>query len=190
MSDLTDYVAEADDAGNLPDGSDLVAVLYFDEVVVDAAVPDASVRPIVARHRDAGHDAGMDASHIDATPQEPVAAPVAHESAPDVPAVAQLKEAIPGGHSDAASVAMAVVAVAGGGAAMKLYSQIARQKHQEKMESHAPCAARIAELEARLESTSVSLGGVDVSELLERIEKLEKAAKVSKVRKVVKRAAR
>jgi hypothetical protein len=83
---------------------------------------------------------------------------------------------------------MAVVAVAGGGAAFKLYSQIAKQRHEER-NNHAPCAARIAELEAKLakvEGATLNLGGVDVDELLERIEKLEKAAKAK--RKVVRRA--
>ena len=187
---VDDYVAPLDDAGNLPDGSDLVAVLYFDEEPeLDASVPiDASVRLIVAPRPVARHDAStMDAA--DAAPPEAPAAPTAHESAPDVPAVAQLQNALPATRSDGAAVAMAVVAVAGGGAAMKLYSQIAKQKHQERMSEHAPCAARIAELEAKLakvEGATLNLGGVDVDELLERIEKLEKAAKAK--RKVVRRA--
>ena len=190
MASVEDFFAELDEAGTLPDGGDLLAVIHFDETLGEPEDAAPKPRPIVARIRDAGHDAGMDASTLDAAPPEAPAAPVAHESAPDVPAVAQLANAIPSGHSDAASVAMAVVAVAGGGAAMKLYSQIAKQKHQEKMNEHAPCAARIAELEAKLakvESASVSLGSADVDELVERIEALEKAAKAR--RKVVKRRA-
>ena len=187
---VEDYVAPLDDAGNLPDGSDLVAVLYFDEepAELDASTPiDATVRLIVAPRPVARHDAStMDAA--DAAPPEAPAAPIAHESAPDVPAVAQLQNALPVTRSDGAAIAMAVVAVAGGGAAFKLYSQIAKQRHEER-NNHAPCAARIAELEAKLakvESANLSIGGVDVDELIDRIEKLEKAAKAK--RKVVRRA--
>jgi TolA-binding protein len=115
--------------------------------------------------------------------------------------IAPLLEAAPGG----AGVAAALIAVAGGGAAFKFYSQWNKNKHEESMErmrleseksesDHAKCGieratlvaqieqlnGKIKELEDKNKALSLSMG----DDLTERLEKIEK--QLSKVKKVTK----
>jgi hypothetical protein len=97
-------------------------------------------------------------------------------------------------------VVMAVVAVAGGGAAWKFYNQHSKRKHEENMarierergqedDKHASCKAERATLEAKLLAVEsrlaevekkaksgggLELGGFDPDEFEARCEKLEK----------------
>lgn len=128
---------------------------------------------------------------------------VAHEA--QAPTPAEILEVAQGADGGMVGVILAVVAVAGGGAAWRFYSQNSKQKaelaakrdeqaHELAMRrldveanvanaSPPPCLAKHAEIEARLsaiESKSASLtlpAGFDADELSERIEKLEKALK-------------
>jgi hypothetical protein len=128
---------------------------------------------------------------------------VAHEAqAPTPDEIVKIAQGADGG---TVGVVMALVAVLGGGAAWKFYSQHSKQKAEieaKKVEqdyqlsmrrldleaqtanaSPPPCAAKHAEIEARIsavESKSASLAlpaGFDADEMSERIEKIEKALK-------------
>ena len=128
---------------------------------------------------------------------------VAHEA--QTPTPAEILEVAKGADDGMIGVVLALVAVLGGGAAWKFYSQHSKQKaeiaakrdeqaHELAMRrldveaqtanvSPPPCLAKHAEIEARLsaiESKSASLSlpaGFDADELSERVEKLEKASK-------------
>jgi hypothetical protein len=128
---------------------------------------------------------------------------VAHDAqAPTPDEIVKIAQGADGG---TVGVVMALVAVLGGGAAWKFYSQHSKQKAEieaKKVEqdyqlsmrrldleaqtanaSPPPCVAKHAEIEARLsavESKSASFGlpaGFDADEMSERIEKIEKALK-------------
>lgn len=128
---------------------------------------------------------------------------LAHEA--QAPTPAELLEVAQGADDGMIGVVLALVAVLGGGAAWRFYSQHSKQKaalaekqaeqaHELAMrrldvEAHnanvspPPCLAAHAQLEARLsavESKSASLtfpAGFDADEMNERIERLEKASK-------------
>ena len=128
---------------------------------------------------------------------------VAHEA--QAPTPAEILEVAQGADGGTVGVVLALVAVLGGGAAWKFYSQHSKQKaeieakkaeqeHEIAMRrldleaqtanaSPPPCLAKHAEIEARIsavESKSASLGlpaGFDADEMSERVEKLEKALK-------------
>lgn len=132
-------------------------------------------------------------SVLPALPADPAAAvgqaqEVALTAANDI---APLLEAAPGG----AGVAAALIAVAGGGAAFKFYTQWNKNKHEENMErlrleseksetDHTKCAAervslvakidalsaQLAEMEKKQKSLSLSVGD-DLEDRLEAIEK-------------------
>jgi hypothetical protein len=128
---------------------------------------------------------------------------VAHEAqAPTPDEIVKIAQNTDGG---TVGIVMALVAVLGGGAAWKFYSQHSKQRAEidakkaeqahdlamrrldlEAQNAHSsppPCLAKHAEIEARLsaiESKSASFGlpaGFDADEMSERIEKLEKALK-------------
>jgi hypothetical protein len=128
---------------------------------------------------------------------------IAHEAqAPTPDEIVKIAQGADGG---TVGVVMALVAVLGGGAAWKFYSQHSKQRAEieaKKVEqdyqlsmrrldleaqtanaSPPPCLAKHAEIEARIsavESKSASLGlpaGFDADEMNERVEKLEKALK-------------
>lgn len=128
---------------------------------------------------------------------------VAHEA--QAPTPAEIIEVAKGADDGMIGVVLALVAVLGGGAAWRFYSQHSKQKaeiaakrdeqaHELAMRrldveaqaattSPPPCLAKHAEIEARLssvESKNASLtlpAGFDADELSERVEKLEKALK-------------
>lgn len=124
-----------------------------------------------------------------------------------VAAVADLKNAIPA-DANIFTVLMGVVAVAGGGAAWKFYSDHAKQKHEQEMariekqdsqpgecKAHAAMnaqlssvaskvdavAAKVEALEKDGEQRRLTMGDWDADDFTERVEKLEK--KVKKLRK-------
>jgi hypothetical protein len=128
---------------------------------------------------------------------------VAHEAqAPTPDEIVKIAQGADGG---TVGVVMALVAVLGGGAAWKFYSQHSKQRAEieaKKVEqdyqlsmrrldleaqnanaSPPPCLAKHAEIEARLsavESKSASLGlpaGFDADEMSDRLDKIEKALK-------------
>jgi uncharacterized protein HemX len=128
---------------------------------------------------------------------------VAHEAqAPTPDEIVKIAQGADGG---TVGVVLALVAVLGGGAAWRFYSQHSKQKAeiaakrdeqahdlamrrldleaQHANASPPPCLAKHAEIEARLsavESKSASLAlpaGFDADEMSERVEKLEKALK-------------
>lgn len=143
----------------------------------------------------------LDSPLVDAPPPSPIAMVGVAENAIDD--VAKLIPA--GGDAGIVTVMLAAVGVAGGGAAWKFYTQSSKNKHEQAMrrleieaaradsrqadeQNHQKCTAervlleqKIAALEARLaesekKTSSLSLGGFDPDELMERLEKLEKKA--------------
>lgn len=144
-----------------------------------------------------------------AAPEAPAAAPapapepVAQTLVPDPTTAASEIQGLVGaaGGNSALALGLAVVAVAGGGAAWKFYSQQTKQSHELKMkelelksqtpsQSPPPCILKHGELEAKLAAVEMkadaaaksakSAGlpvGFDADEIEERIEKLEKLAK-------------
>ena len=130
---------------------------------------------------------------------------VAHEA--QAPTPAEILKVAQGADGGMVGVILAVIAVAGGGAAWKFYSQHSKQKaeiaakrdeqaHEIAMRrldveaqhanaspppclaKHAEIEARIAACEAKVQNTSLALpSGFDADEMSERIERLEKASK-------------
>ena len=130
---------------------------------------------------------------------------VAHEA--QAPTPAEILEVAKGADDGMIGVVLALVAVLGGGAAWRFYSQHSKQRaalaekqaeqaHELAMRrldveaqhanaspppclaKHAEIEARIAACEAKVQSASLSLpAGFDADELSERIERLEKAVK-------------
>ena len=121
-------------------------------------------------------------------------------------AIQEIKELIPPGTDPGmATVLLAAVGVAGGGAAWKFYAQHSKNKHEQAMrrleieamradsrsaeeDNHRKCVAerialehKIQDLETRLAASekkhSLALSSFDPEALEERLEKLEKAAK-------------
>jgi uncharacterized protein HemX len=130
--------------------------------------------------------------------EAPVTAPVAetHAATAEPAAVPfdvnQLTQSAGGG--PVVAIALAGMAVLGGGAAMKFYKQFSEQKHEQAMKKleleaqsqglnaqNAVVEGRLAAMEAKLASmekkTSSFSADFDASDLEERIEKLEKKAK-------------
>lgn len=122
---------------------------------------------------------------------------IEHAAEPPAPAIDPAKLQEIGAQNPMLAIALAVIGVVGGGAAMKHYAKTAEQKHERSMKelelrSQVPTAqpppcqaadaatqARIAALEARLskaESGGLSVGGIP-DDLDERLEALEKAIK-------------
>jgi uncharacterized protein HemX len=130
---------------------------------------------------------------------------VAHEA--QAPTPAEILEVTQGADGGMVGVVLALVAVLGGGAAWKFYSQHSKQKaeiaakrdeqaHELAMRrldveasaasaspppclaKHAEIEARIAACEAKVQSTSLALpAGFDADEMSDRLDKIEKALK-------------
>jgi hypothetical protein len=129
-------------------------------------------------------------------------------------AIAEVKSLVPAdGNASMITVALAFVGVAGGGAAIKLYQNMVKSKHDQKMkeleieekradkqdDKHQACAAervaleaKVAALGAKLEEvaakqsstgSSFDLGDFDPEELEERLKKIEAALKPAKGKK-------
>jgi len=129
-------------------------------------------------------------------------------------AIAEVKSLVPAdGNANVITVALAVVGVAGGGAAIKLYQNMVKSKHDQKMkeleieerraekqdDKHQACAAermaleakiaalgaKVEELTASMPSTgsSFDLGDFDPEELEVRLKKIEDALKPAKGKK-------
>lgn len=129
-------------------------------------------------------------------------------------AIAEVKSLVPAdGNANMITVALAVVGVAGGGAAIKLYQNMVKSKHDQKMkeleieerrtekqdDKHQACAAertaleakvsaltaKVEELTAKMPSTgsSFDLGEFDPEELEERLKRIEAALKPAKGKK-------
>jgi hypothetical protein len=119
-------------------------------------------------------------------------------------AIAEVKSLIPaGGDANMVTVALAVVGVAGGGAAWKFYQSHSKNKHEEAMkkleieqqrsekqdDQHQACnasrmalEAKVAALSAQVEKmtstgSSFDLGDFDPSEIEHRLKKIEAALK-------------
>jgi hypothetical protein len=108
------------------------------------------------------------------------------------------------GGDSALALGLAILAVAGGGAAWKFYSQRSKESHELKLkelemksqtpsQSPPPCIlkhgeldAKVAALEAQVEKVAAKAkasslpAGFDPDDIEERIEKLEKAAAAKK----------
>lgn len=115
-------------------------------------------------------------------PAAPPAPPQAVEVQPDRFDVATLKSAIPEGLKGPEVLAFATIASLSA-IAFRVLPRALDGRHEEAMArikqqgNHAPCAARIAELEARVaKSEALVVPGLP-SDVLERIERLENAAK-------------
>ncbi len=163
---------------------------------VQEAPPDEVVSAVTAPVQEPAKDAIVEQVSDDA-------GLVAHEAhAPTPDEIVKIAQGADGG---TVGVVLALVAVLGGGAAWRFYSQHSKQRaeieakraeqeHELAMRrldleaqtastSPPPCLAKHAEIEARLsaiESKSASFGlpaGFDADDLSERIEKLEKALK-------------
>jgi hypothetical protein len=128
-------------------------------------------------------------------------------------AISEVKSLIPAdGHANMITVALAAIGVAGGGAAIKLYQNMSKNKHEQAMkkleleerrsekqdDQHQQCNAsrvaletKIASLTARLEelaarkpeSSSLDLGDFNPEELEERLKKIEASLKPAKGKK-------
>lgn len=129
-------------------------------------------------------------------------------------AIAEVKSLVPAdGNANIITVALAVVGVAGGGAAIKLYQNMVKSKHDQKMkeleieerraekqdDKHQSCAAERVALEAKVAAltakvdelaakqpstgSSFDLGDFDPEELEERLAKIEAALKPAKGKK-------
>ena len=129
-------------------------------------------------------------------------------------AIAEVKSLVPAdGNANVITVALAVVGVAGGGAAIKLYQNMVKSKHDQKMkeleieerrtekqdDKHQACAAERVALEAKIVAltakveevltrqpstgSSFDLGDFDPEELEERLKKIEAALKPVKGKK-------
>jgi hypothetical protein len=222
-SSLDASLPDASFDASLPDAS-----ITFDASTLDASLPDVSVLsdaltgtepaavplPPVISNRftlkqtvERGADGGSEMEPEEVTnPLEKAqdtatqAQEVALTASKDI---APLLEAAPGG----AGVAAALIAVAGGGAAFKFYSQWNKNKHEENMEKmrleseksqsdHTKCGieratlvaqieqlnGKIQELEDKNKALSLSMG----DDLSDRLEKLEKQlAKVKKATKTI-----
>ena len=121
-------------------------------------------------------------------------------------AIAEVKSLVPAdGHANMITVALAVVGVAGGGAAIKLYQSMSKNKHDEAMkkleieqqrsekqdDQHQACNASRAALEAKVvaltakveelasksSGSSFDLGEFDPEEIEERLKKIEESLK-------------
>jgi hypothetical protein len=129
-------------------------------------------------------------------------------------AIAEVKSLVPAdGNANVITVALAVVGVAGGGAAIKLYQNMVKSKHDQKMkeleieerraekqdDKHQACAAERVALEARVVAltakvdelaakqpstgSSFDLGEFDPEALEDRLKKIEAALKPTKGKK-------
>ena len=133
---------------------------------------------------------------VDASKPEPVpvpappvalpAPPKAQEVQPDHFDVSTLKGAIPEGLHGPEVLAFAAIASTAA-IAFKVLPKHIDGRHEEAMAkikqsgNHAPCAARLAELEARVsKSESLVAGGGLPSDVEERLERVEKALKAKK----------
>lgn len=144
-----------------------------------------------------------------AAPEAPAAAPapapepVAQTLVPDPTTAASELQGLVGaaGGDSTLALGLAAIAVLGGGAAWKFYSQQTKQSHELKMkelelksqtpsQSPPPCILKHGELEAKLAAVEAKAdaaaksaksaglpAGFDADEIEERIEKLEKLAK-------------
>ena len=121
-------------------------------------------------------------------------------------AIAEVKSLMPAdGNANMITVALAVVGVAGGGAAIKLYQSMSKNKHDEAMkkleieqqrsekqdDQHQACNASRVALEARVvaltakvdemssksSGSSFDLGEFDPEEIEERLKKIEESLK-------------
>lgn len=115
-------------------------------------------------------------------PAAPPAPPQAVEVQPDHFDVATLKSAIPEGLKGPEVLAFATIASLSA-IAFRVLPRALDGRHEEAMArikqqgNHAPCAARIAELEARVAKSEALVMPGPPSDVLERLERLEKAAK-------------
>lgn len=115
-------------------------------------------------------------------PAAPPAPPQAVEAQPDHFDVATLKSAIPEGLKGPEVLAFATIASLSA-IAFRVLPRALDGRHEEAMArikqqgNHAPCAARIAELEARVAKSETLVIPPLPSDVLERIERLEDAAK-------------
>jgi uncharacterized protein HemX len=114
--------------------------------------------------------------HANPKPTGPIVSPVqASEAAPGAPTAAELRDLATSGEGGAYGVILAAIAVAGGGAAWKFYSDASKNKHEERMErlrieaeqgknkgDHTLCTAERVALENKLR------------EATERLDKLER----------------
>lgn len=154
-----------------------------------ARLPMAYPDPEPAPPRKAKTMPDVDASKPD--PPQPVPAPPlplpappkAQELQPDRFDVSALKTAIPEGLHGPEVLAFATIATVGA-IAFRVLPKHLDGRHEEAMArikqqgNHAPCAARIAELEARIAKSETLIGGGGLpSDVQERLERLEKAAK-------------
>lgn len=147
-----------------------------------------------------------EAAPVAAAPAAPLAAA---QQAQEV-AVTATKEIAPllQNPTDFNGVLVALIAVAGGGAAWKFYSQFSKNKHEENMEKlrlesekqknndHAQCDAKHMALSAKVEELSAKLSAaeeklanppapppeldVDFDDMKDRLAKLEKSLKLAK----------
>lgn len=118
-------------------------------------------------------------------------------------AAAEIKQLMPAdGNATGVTVALAVVSVAGGGAAFKLYQNLSRQKHEQRMkeldqknDGHEQCAAQRVALEAKVSALETRLAEAekaeprqlelpfDVDELEDRLARIEKSLPEPAVKK-------
>lgn len=181
-------------------------------------------KPVKKRHTKEKARKGepMDNEHIEQPAEHQ---PAEHQAAPSAPvaahevAVTATKEIAPllDKATDFNGVLVALIAVAGGGAAWKFYSQFSKNKHEENMEKlriqseqqknndHAQCDAKHMALSAKVEELSAKLSAaeekmaqppappemdLDLGDMNDRLEKLEKSLKQVKAKEPAKAPAK
>lgn len=169
---------------------------------------EAKVKSKVAEEHSAAP--ADDGQELEIAPAAAPAAPLASAQQAQEVAVTATKEIAPllQNPTDFNGVLVALIAVAGGGAAWKFYSQFSKNKHEENMEKlrlesekqknndHAQCDAKHMALSAKVEELSAKLSAaeeklanppapppeldVDFDDMKDRLEKLEKSLKPAK----------
>lgn len=141
-------------------------------------------------------DGNETASTTSSTPVPETGATTLTETVGVAPtAVADIKQLMPAdGNATGVTVALAVVSVAGGGAAFKLYQNLSRQKHEQRMkeldqknDGHEQCAVQRAALESKVAAMETRLAEAeksgakqlelpfDADELEDRLARIEKS---------------
>lgn len=176
----------------------------------EGLMPRAPKKTTVETHPDAEPIAPVVATNMTAVPVQGVT--TATVGVADN-AISEVKSLIPAdGNANMITVALAAIGVAGGGAAIKLYQNMVKSKHEQKMkqleleeqrnekkdDQHQQCnaarvalEAKVASLTARIEELaarksdgpSLDLGDFDPEALEERLKKIETALKPAKGKK-------
>ena len=188
-------------------GSGFVFPYTDEEREPDAGAPEPPRKPATVSKPVTPAPTPPPASPLPPEPAQPVTQAVVGE-APALPAqVADLKAALPA-DANLFTVLLGGIAVLGGGAAWKFYSEHSKRKHEQEMariekqdnqpgecKAHAAMNAQLSSMAAKVDAVAakveaiekhgeeqrLTMGDWDAADMTERVEKLEK--KVKKLKK-------